>query len=188
MSQSGNITSNGVGNADELESAINRRRIEQIFNAQETVSDVEGRIEERRTLEHNPLSQDEERRLVLLATQQFIAEVEPLLRPETPPSLEAQSGRDYWTGEEVGRVQFPDGSSAEVESLRQYHETEWPINYTYSETTSEPPYGRREETQVARVYPPLSMSRTAKRLTRLFLADVGLDIAPGEADTENQPF
>jgi hypothetical protein len=188
MSQPSEPGGAGIGNAEDLETAINRRRIEQIYSAQETVEDVEGRIEERRTLEDRPLSDREQRRLMLVATRRFVGEVEPLLRPDTPPQMDTQSGRDYWRGEELGVLHLPDGTTASVDSLEQYRSQNWPLEYRYTETTSEPPYGRREEEHIEHVYPPLRVSRTAVRMVRLFLADVGLDISPGEADSETAPY
>lgn len=157
---------------DEL---IQSRRLRAIFDARERVREIEGRIEERKTLEGRPLSETQAKRLLHTAAKQYLREVEPLIHPERQPQADAVE-TDYWTGHELGSIALPSGKRIEVDSLEDYYELPNPLVHTYREVVEDPPNGYSEEVRQVEVQPPQSMSMNAVRLVNLFCAEAGLEV------------
>jgi len=119
--------------------------------------------------------------------QAYIVEVEPLMS-------RVDAGEWYWRNAPLGTIEFDDLAArvddasapdpVPIEGLRDYvtADGEFSRSISHKQHPEGTAYGTRTVTESTTVVMPVEISREAFRATNSFLADIGLDLAPDEAE------
>ena len=149
---------------------VQRRRLEEIFEARKAFTDAKMHIADRRVSPGQTIDQKEAAHALRACLETYIMYVEPMFSEADEP--------DYWYEEiELGEIPPPDGSDVDPLPIRGFSsiiEREFPIPF---ETVEEKPHelkGRIQETQITHVELPPSVSNQAFRALNEFLRDHGI--------------
>lgn len=182
-----------------------QRRLKAIHDARERVIDTRDRVEEARILQN--FDNDDARKLVRRAVENYILEVEPLL---TDPEIETVV--DYWNGEDVqlgqmalhppsdfnallkdDRVFLPKGSSrpepvgVTFYGVKSILEAGRPVTATFEMTYQQKHHGIQTVSRTVGKEIPLQILENAYRTVNRFLREVDID-ASLDDDAEDAGF
>jgi hypothetical protein len=159
----------------DLNELVTTERFREIHEARQQVIEDERTLNE--ALATKRIDDRRARRLFQRSVDTFVRELECLL---DPPGEEPS---EYWTDEEIGYLQRPDGEYVAIEGLGEYLALDEEIVMTV-ETVEEGSYSElpSKKPQERAVQPSWGLLRSAFRVGNAALTDLGMELDAGDED------